>query len=106
MFTRTINCILKPEKKQEFFDILRNEVFPYYRKQAGFVDLVTMISDENPDHAFVIAVWKERADADHFYSTNAPLVDTLKPFVKKGDVEHFFIETSTAFTTTAAGKAA
>ena len=105
MFTRTIDCTLKPEKKQEFIDILRNEVFPFYKKQAGFVDLVTMISDEHPNHAFVIAVWKERSQADYFYSKNAPLVDTLKPFLTRQEVEHFFVETSTAFPT-AAGKAA
>ncbi len=105
MFTRTINCYIKPEKKQEFFDVLRHEVYPFYQKQNGFIDLVAMISSENPEHAYVMAVWKDKSLAEQFYFNNAPLVETLKPFVKKQEVEHFFIDFSTAFAT-ATGKAA
>ncbi len=42
MFTRIVECHLKPERKQEFENKLRNEVLPILQKQPGFVDLIAL----------------------------------------------------------------
>jgi len=42
MFTRIVECHVKPERKQEFENKLRNEVLPILQKQPGFVDLIAL----------------------------------------------------------------
>ncbi len=103
MFTRMLKCTLKPEQKEEFQEAAR-KLSAAYKGQAGFVDLLTFISDEHPDQALVVAVWKSRGDSDTFYLHHAPLLD-LTPFVARYEVEHFYFEGSTAYPS-ASGKAA
>ncbi len=104
MFTRILKCTLKPEKKEEFVQAAQ-KLTSAYKGQVGFLDLLTLISDEHPDQAFVIAVWKTRGDAEKFYLSSAPLLD-LTPFVHSHEIEHYHLGTSTVFNKIAAGKAA
>lgn len=103
MFTRMMNCTLKLDKKEEFLEAARR-LPSAYKNQAGFVDLLTLISDDRPDHALVLAVWRTKADSQEFYKTRAPLLD-LKPFLEEEQIEHYHIETSNVFKI-ASGKAA
>ncbi|MFZ0796477.1 MAG: antibiotic biosynthesis monooxygenase [Terriglobales bacterium] len=103
MFTRMMTCTLKPERKEEFLEAAR-QLPGVYKNQAGFVDLLTFISEEHPDRALVVAVWKTRSDSQEFYKSRAPLLD-LKPFLKEEQVEHYYLETSNVFQI-ASGKAA
>ncbi len=45
MFTRIVECHVKPEKKDEFNNKLRSEVLPILQKQPGFVDLIALASE-------------------------------------------------------------
>jgi quinol monooxygenase YgiN len=103
MFTRMLNCTLKPEKKDQFLEAAR-QLAGAYKNQTGFVDLLTFISDENPNRAIVVAVWKTKSDSAEFYKTRAPLLD-LKPFLEEERIEHYYLETSGVFKI-ASGKAA
>ena len=103
MFTRMMSCILKPEKKEEFLEAAR-QLSSAYKNQAGFVDLLTFISEEHPDRALVAAVWRTRSDSQEFYKSRAPLLD-LKPFLKEEQIEHYYLETSSVFNV-ASGQAA
>ncbi len=105
MFVRAAACTLKPETKQQFIEATRTQLPPMYAGQAGFVDILTLTSDERPDQALVMAVWKTRGDAERFYLKSAPLIDVLKPFLKHQEVNHYFLEHSTVFNA-AAGQAA
>jgi len=40
MFTRIVECQVKPNKRDELKDRLRSEVLPLLQKQPGFVDLI------------------------------------------------------------------
>ena len=42
MFTRIVECHVKPERKDDFENKLRNEVLPILQKQPGFVDLIAL----------------------------------------------------------------
>ena len=38
MFTRFVECHVRPDKKGDFTHKLRNDVLPILQKQPGFVD--------------------------------------------------------------------
>jgi len=103
MFARMMTCTLKLEKKEEFLEAAR-QLSSAYKNQAGFVDLLTFISDDHPDHAIVVAVWRTKSESQEFYKNRAPLLD-LKPFLEEEHIEHYSIETSSVFKI-ASGKAA
>ncbi len=95
MFARMMTCTLKLEKKEEFLEAAR-QLPNAYKNQAGFVDLLTFISDDHPDRAIVVAVWRAKSDSQEFYKDRAPLLD-LKPFLEEEHIEHYNLETSSAF---------
>jgi heme-degrading monooxygenase HmoA len=95
MFTRMMNCTLKPEKKEEFLEAAR-QLRSAYKDQTGFVDLLTFISDDHPNHALVVAVWRTKSDSQDFYKNSAPLLD-LKAFLEEQQIEHYYLETSSVF---------
>ena len=95
MFTRMMTCKLKLGKKEEFLEAAR-QLRSAYKDQTGFVDLLTLISDEHPDRALVVAVWRTKSDSQEFYKSSAPLLD-LKPFLDEQQIEHYYLETSSVF---------
>ncbi len=103
MFVRMLKCTLKPERKEEFLQAAHS-LSSEYQGQAGFVDVLTLVGDEHPDQALVLAVWKTRGEAEVFYKSSAPLL-LLKPFVAEYEVEHMYMESSTVYKI-ATGKAA
>ena len=48
MFTRFVECHVKPDKKDDFTHQLRNDVLPILQKQPGFVDLIGLVSENDP----------------------------------------------------------
>lgn len=103
MFARMMTCTLKLDKKEEFLQAAR-QLPGAYKNQTGFVDLLTLISDDRPSHALVLAVWNTKSDSQEFYKNRAPLLD-LKPFLEDEQIEHYNLETSNVFKI-ASGKAA
>ncbi len=103
MFTRLMACTVKPERKEEFLQAT-HQLAGAYKGQAGFVDLLTFISDEHPDQALGAVLWNTQSEATEFYKNHAPLLD-LRPFLTEDKIEHYHLETSTVFKL-ASGKAA
>jgi len=103
MFARVMSCRVKLDKKEEFSQAAR-QLPNAYKNQTGFVDLLTFVSDDRPDRAMVVAVWKSKSDSHEFYLSHAPLLD-LKPFIEEEQIEHYYIEASSVFKA-AGGKAA
>jgi heme-degrading monooxygenase HmoA len=97
MFTRTFDFTLKPELKEKFFETIETEILPKVKTQAGFVDLMCLISDDYPEHAMLLTFWKSKSEAEQFYRIAAPIVDSLLQYTKKNTVEHFLVQSSSAF---------
>ena len=95
MFARMMSCKLNLAKKEDFLEAARR-LPNAYKDQAGFVDLLTFVSDDHPDRALVFAVWRTKSDSQEFYKHRAPLLD-LQPFLEEEQVEHYYLETSSAF---------
>ncbi len=106
MYARVFDCALQTVRQMEFNNILRDQVLPVLKNEPGFVDLISFVSDEQPDHALGIALWKSQEDAHRFYTHSEPMLDMLKPLLTHPPtVEHYNVETS-IFQYAAASKAA
>ena len=103
MFTRIVECYVKREKIHEFNDKLQNHVLPILQSQAGFVDMLNLSSQEEPERMVAISLWKSRADAERYHRDHfSGILDTLRPFLKdEPSVEFYNVETSTAHHITA-----
>jgi quinol monooxygenase YgiN len=96
MFTRIVECTVKPEKKEEFNQKLRNEVLEILRKQPGFVDLIGLVSETSPERVLGISLWNTREDADRYSREHyTRVLELLKPYLKTATpkVETFHVDT-------------
>ena len=107
MFTRIVECTVKPDKKDEIQQRLRNEVLSLLQKQPGFVDEVTLLSEHDPERMVAISFWKTREDAERYHRAHFErVVDIIRPTLNTSPtVETYNVDSSTAHHI-AAGKAA
>ena len=98
MFTHIVECHVKPGKRDEFGNKLRNEVVPILQKQAGFVDVIGLTSEDDADRTLAISFWKSKEDAERYEPEHYHrIVDIIKPLVKEDPrVKTFNVETSTS----------
>jgi hypothetical protein len=82
--SRMMTYRLKPGNSEKFLEASR-QLRSAYKDQTGFVDLLTFISDERPDRARVIAIWRTKSDSTEFYLNYAPLLD-VKPFLEEHEI--------------------
>ncbi len=105
MFTRVVQCTVKPEKRTEFSSALR-EVLPKIKQQPGCIDVVERYSEANPNEFVCMTFWQTKEALDHY---NDGLVQRitheLTPLVDEVSVDNYAVETSTAHHI-AAGQAA
>jgi quinol monooxygenase YgiN len=107
MFTRIVECHVKPEKKDEFINKSRQEVLPILQKQPGFVDVISLVSEQDPARVLSISFWNSKEDAERHHRENYSRIgDLLKPLLRRDPViDNFTVDTSTSHRI-AAGKAA
>ena len=84
MFTRIVECHVKPERKEEFESKLRNEVLPILQKQPGFVDLITLQPEDGGERQLSISFWNNKQDAERYqHEQYSRIVDSIKPLLKR-----------------------
>ena len=107
MFTRIVECRIRPEQRETANQTLRQQILPLLQKQTGFVDELALISETDPERLVAISLWKSKEDAERYQRETFPKVaDTLKPLLKSSPkVETYNVEDSTIHRI-AAGKAA
>ena len=107
MYTRIVECHVKPEKKDEFSNRLRSEVIPTLQKQSGFVDFIELGSEHERERVLCISFWNTREDAERYQREQYnKIVDVVRPLVKRDPtVETFNVHTSVTHRI-AAGRAA
>lgn len=107
MFTRIVECYVKKEKRQDFTSKMQNVVLPILQTQPGFVDLLALSSEDEPERTVSISLWKSRADAERYHREHFDeIMDTVRPLLRdEPSVEFYTVEASTAHRI-AAGKAA
>jgi quinol monooxygenase YgiN len=107
MFTRIVECYVKNDKTPDFNETLQNHVLPILRSQPGFVDLMALSSDDEPNRTVSISIWKSRADAERYQRDHfQEVADLIRPLLRdEPSIELYNVETSTAHRVTM-GKAA
>jgi len=107
MFTRVVECRIHPGKKDEFAARLRSEVLPILQKQPGFVDIIGLVHDSDPERSISLSFWKTKEDADRYAQQHyKQVLETMKPYIRQDPkVEGFHVDTSTTHKIVA-GKAA
>jgi quinol monooxygenase YgiN len=107
MFTRIVECYVKKEKRQDFASKMQNVVLPILQTQPGFVDLLALGSEDEPERTLSISIWKSRADAERYHREHFDeIMDTVRPLLRdEPSVEFYNVDASTAHRI-AAGRAA
>ena len=107
MFTRFVECHVKPGKKDDFNNKLRNDVLAILQKQPGFVDLIGLVSESDPDRVVSVSFWNSKQDAERYHREQfSRIAEMLKPVLKREPtVDTFNVDTWTT-RRIAAGKAA
>jgi len=107
MFTRIVECYVKKEKRQDFTEKMQNLVLPILQSQPGFVDLLALSSEDEPERVASISLWRSRADAEKYHRAHYDeIMESLGPLLRdEPTVEFYNVEASTAHQI-AAGKAA
>jgi quinol monooxygenase YgiN len=107
MFTRIVECQVRPDKRQELSNKIRTDVLPILQKQPGFVELIGLQHDSNSERLVSISFWNSREEAERYHREHFnQIVDMLKPLLKTTPkVETYNVDTSTTHRI-AAGRAA
>jgi quinol monooxygenase YgiN len=97
MFARMVECSVKPGKLQEFNLIIRNDLIFNLRKQPGFIDVINLVAETEPDHAVVVSLWRRKEDAERYQREQFPQVVNRIDHLLKGtpDVRTFHVDVST-----------
>jgi heme-degrading monooxygenase HmoA len=107
MFTRVVTITSKTGKARELTRTINDKVLSLLKSQPGFVDEITLISEQNPDRVLALSFWRTKEDAEKYNREGFPAVNDMIRNQIEGSpkLETFDLEQST-FHKIAAGKAA
>ena len=66
MFTRVVELTSKSGKARELCNTIDDKVLPILKRQTGFVDETTIVSDTEPDRVLALSFWNTREDAKRY----------------------------------------
>jgi hypothetical protein len=65
MYARRVSLNLKPNSRADFTHALEAEVIPVLRKQKGFQDEISFVSQASPE-AFGVSLWDSKENAESY----------------------------------------
>jgi quinol monooxygenase YgiN len=97
MFTRVVEIRTKLGKTRDFNVMLNEKVLPILRKQPGFVDEITLVSNTEPDRVLALSFWESEADAERYHSEQySNVTEILKPLLDlQPRIQTYNVDTST-----------
>lgn len=107
MFTRVVEVTSKTGKARDLTRTVNDKVLPILKNQPGFLDEITLVSDEDPNRILAISFWKSREHAENYHREHFKTVtDTISNLLEgTPQVRTFEVENST-IQKIASGKAA
>lgn len=63
MYARILEFVPKLEKREEFIEVINNEVVPMLKKQGGFLNEL-LLFQVNSEKALAISLWTETTYAE------------------------------------------
>lgn len=107
MFTRVVKTTTKPGKFEEFSRTFTEKALPLMRQQAGFIDEIELVSQENPDSVLTLSFWKTREDADKYNrEVFSRVVDIVRNVIVGEPQLSTYLVTASTIHNIATGKAA
>lgn len=93
MFARLSETTFKQGKRDEFISLATNSLLPVLKQQKGFVDVIGLASDTDPNVGVALALWKTKEDAEAFYkgAEFTKLMEQGKPLVADMKVQTFTV---------------
>ncbi len=107
MFTRVVEITSKAGKARDLTRLVNDKVLPILKSQTGFLDEITLISDEDPNRILAISFWKAKEHAETYKRDQYEKVREIISNLSEGtpQVRTFEVENST-IQKIAAGRAA
>jgi len=107
MFTRVVEITSKAGKARDVARTVSDKVLSILKNQPGFMDEITLVSDEDPNRVLAISFWKSKENAEKYQREQYNnVVETFRNLMEgPPQVRTYEVETST-FHKIAAGKAA
>ncbi len=107
MFTRVVEITSKVGKARDLTRTVSDKVLTILKNQTGFLDEITLVSDEDPNRVLAISFWKSKEHADAYQREQFSKVTEIINNLIEGtpQVRTFEVEQSTVHKI-AAGRAA
>jgi quinol monooxygenase YgiN len=71
MYARVVEVTIKPQHRENLLNLVRSELQPTLLRQPGFVDMVGLISESDPNKALGITFWQSKEQAERFMTSPA-----------------------------------
>jgi heme-degrading monooxygenase HmoA len=83
MFARILEFEVKLEKKEEFVNVVKNEVLPILKRQIGFLEILPLFPEKRIEEKLLnISLWASRMDAERYEKETYPKVqEILRPYL-------------------------
>ena len=85
MFARKVSVRLKSDAAGQFIQKIENEIIPLLRKQKGFLDELTLISQSGKE-IYAYSFWESSEDAERYDRTAFTEVNNILTDVTDGPV--------------------
>lgn len=72
MFARIASVQMKPNTFAEYSQVLSSDILPLFKKQKGFLDLLTFTGEDH--HLLAISLWDSKESAVAFANSDYPRV--------------------------------
>ena len=97
MIARHIEVNIRPDRYNEFKTLVETDVLPILKRQNGFLDSLSLVTENKMDRHIVITLWKTKNDAETYQKREFPkILEMLKPFlVGTPTVDYFNVEHTT-----------
>jgi quinol monooxygenase YgiN len=77
MFARIVEFTPKLEEKEELVKVIRNEVLPILKKQAGFMEILPFFPETKNEKVVVVSLWMEQKNAERYEREAFPKVEEI-----------------------------
>jgi quinol monooxygenase YgiN len=77
MFTRIVEINAKSGKGRELVRTVNDKIMSILRDQPGFLDEITLASQENPDRIVALSFWKTQQDCEVYNRETFPRVNEV-----------------------------
>ena len=91
MYARFAEIVVKPGKLDDFSKTMREHVMPMLKTAPGFIDLVVMVSEQEPRAVLAFSLWRSRQDAERYTLEQFPVLhEMVQPLINSGsEVRNF-----------------